>query len=294
VSNGNHIVTARAWDTSGAFGDQTISIIVGSNQPIVRLSTPGNDANVGSPVNIIANGSPTPGHSVNGWWIYVDGVATYNAHATNSINANVPMPTGKHSVLARAWDTSGAFGDQTVALTVSPKPAVAVSVPLPGTNVNSSVNVQASATPSSGRTITGWYVYVDGQAKYHVSNVKSINTTINVPNWLHTVLVRAWDTSGAYGDQSLTVNVSPVAVNISTPMDGAGVDSPVKIQAAATSAYAITGWHIYIDGVDSYQQNNGKGLNASLKIASGSHSIDVRAWDSTGTYGDETVTVTVP
>src|SRR5262249_27487421 len=86
AGNGNHIVTARAWDTSGAFGDQTISITVGSNQPLVRLSTPGNDTNIGSPVNIIATGSPTPGHAISGWWVYVDGVPTYNAHAVNSIN----------------------------------------------------------------------------------------------------------------------------------------------------------------------------------------------------------------
>ena len=294
AGNGNHVVTARAWDTSGAFGDQTISISVGSTEPIVRLSTPANGANLGSPVNIIAAGSPTPGHSVSGWWIYVDGVPTYNAHATNSINANVPMSIGKHSVLTRVWDNSGAFGDQTVALTVSAKPAVAVAVPLPGMNVNSSVNVQASATPSPGHTITGWYVYVDGQAKYHVSNVKSINTNINVSNWLHTLLVRTWDSSGAYGDQSFTINVSPVAVNISTPMDGAGVASPVNIKASATSLHEITGWHIYVDGVDSYKQNDGKPLNASLKLASGSHNVDVRAWDSTGTYGDDTIAVTVP
>jgi hypothetical protein len=121
--------------------------------PFVKVSTPSNDENVGAPVNIQALASPTAGHTISGWKIYVDGVRVYDAGAVNAIDTNVALSPGVHVLLVRAWDTSGAHGDQTLNLTIVSKPAVAVSVPAPGSNVISPINIQASATPTSGHRL---------------------------------------------------------------------------------------------------------------------------------------------
>jgi len=295
MKNGQHTVVVRAWDTSGAFGDQTLTLTVSSLNPAVTISTPANNANVGSPVNVVASASPTAGHTVSGWWIYLDGIGVYSAGPVSAINANVGMAAGTHTLLARAWDTSGAYGDQTLTLTVSSKPAVAVSVPAAGFNVISPINIQASAFASSGHSITGWHVYVDGANKYSAGSVASINANIsNVSAGSHTILVRAWDSSGAYGDQTLSLQVGTVAVNASTPANSAAVNSPVNIQAGASSGHAITGWIVYVDGISAFAQNNGSVINAKLTISHGAHSVIVRAWDSTGAYGDQTINLTVP
>lgn len=294
MKDGQHTVLVRAWDTSGAFGDRYLSLTVGEAKPFVTVSTPAKDANVGAPANVIATASPTAGHAISGWWIYVDGAGVHNDGPVNAINAKVPMTVGTHKVMVRVWDTSGAFGDQTLTLTVSNKPAVAASEPLPGSQVISPIPIQASATPGSGHSIRGWYVYVDGVAAYHAGSVSSINTTITVSTGAHTVLVRAWDSSGAYGDQTLSLEVSRVAVNISTPANGASVDSPVNIRASGLSAHPITGWYIYVDKVAAFSQGKGDSINADVPMTSGSHTVMVRAWDSTGAYGDQTVNVTVP
>src|ERR1039458_1941749 len=105
----------------------------------------------------------------------------------------------------------------------------------------------------------------------------------------HTVLVRARDSSGAYGAQRLTLQVQRVAVNISTPLNGASANSPVNIQATASSAHSVTRWHVYIDSIDSYEQNNGSFIDINLPMGFGAHIVLVRAWDSTGAFGDQTI-----
>lgn len=293
LNNGQHSLVIRASDTSGAISEQTVSVNVNAT-PLVALSTPGDGANVGAPVNVIAFASPTAGHSLTGWWVYVDGARIYNAGAVNQINASIPMSIGTHSMIVRAWDNSGAFGDQTVTLNVGNTPAVAVAAPLTGTNVISPFNVQASATPTIGNHITGWIVYVDNGSAYKTSGVNSINANITASAGGHSILVRSWDSSGAFGDQTLKMQVGKVAVNISAPLNGASVNSPVSIQAAASSANSVATWHIYVDSVDSFTQSGGNSINTNLEMNSGIHSVLVRAWDSTGAYADQTITVVVP
>jgi hypothetical protein len=263
------------------------------SKPQVTVTSPANGATVDSPVTIQAVASPTAGHAISGWYIYVDSVAVWNKSGVSSINASVSMTTGAHTVLVRAWDTSGAFGDQTLTLTIATKPVVTVSTPTNGSNVISPINVQASATPTSGRSISGWYVYVDGVAAFHQSGVSSINTNITASSGQHTVLVRAWDTSGAFGDQSLSLDVQTVAVNISTPANGAIVTSPVNVQATASSSKKVTGWYIYVDSQAVYSQSNGDPIDTDIALTSGTHTMLVRAWNSTGAFGDQTITLIV-
>ena len=167
----------------------------------------GNNANVGSPVNLRAIASPTAGHSITGWRIYADGISAYSAAAVNSINANLGLKVGTHTLVVRTWDTSGAYGDRTLNLTVSAKPAVAVATPVPGSSLASPIYIHASATPSAGAYIQGWHIYLDGTDKYAAGAVSSISSSIPASKGQHTVVVRAWDSSGAFGDQTLSLQV---------------------------------------------------------------------------------------
>lgn len=294
MKTGTHTVLVRAWDSSGAYGDETLTVTVAALDPTVSVSTPANNATAGSPVNVLASASPTAGQTITGWWVYVDGVGKYNGGASNTISPNIAMSVGTHSVVVRAWDTSGAFGSQTLNLTVASKPAVAVSTPLPGVNVISPITIKASATPTSKNSITGWWVYLDGVGKYQGGAVGSIDTSISAAAGTHTLLVRAWDSSGAFGDQTFTVSVGTVAVNVSSPLTGAAVTSPGNIVASASSANALTGWAIYVDSVTAYEQDYGGSVNANLELTPGMHTVLVRAWDSTGGFGSQTITLTVP
>jgi hypothetical protein len=180
---------------------------IGGIKPEVIVSSPANSSTMAAPVPIQASANPSPGHSIVGWWIYVDSVGVYKAGAVSSIQPNVGMHTGTHRVVVRAWDSSGNFGDQTLTLNVNAiKPSVKISTPLNNASVGSPVNLRASATPSSGQTIVGWWVYVDRIGSYNVGATNSINANLKMSSGTHKVVVRAWDSSGSYGDHAITVN----------------------------------------------------------------------------------------
>ena len=178
----------------------------GGIKPTVIVSSPVNSSTMTAPVPIQASASPSPGHSIAGWWIYVDNVGVYKTGAVSSIQPNVSMHTGTHQVVVRAWDSSGNFGDQKLTLTVNAiKPSVQISTPSNNATVGSPVNLRASASPSSGQTITGWRVYVDGKASYSGGASSSVNASLKMSTGPHRVLVRAWDSSGNYGDHAISV-----------------------------------------------------------------------------------------
>src|SRR4051794_39885297 len=84
---------------------------------------------------------------------------------------------------------------------------VTVSSPANNANVPTTFNVVASATTNAGAQVTGWHIYVDSNDVYGTPGpTSSINTAITVSAGTHTVLVRAWDSTGAFGSQTLTVN----------------------------------------------------------------------------------------
>lgn len=294
MSNGTHTVVVRAWDTSGAFGDRTLTVTASALKPKVTVLTPTNNATVGSPVNLQAEASPTAGQTIKSWSVQVDGNNVYSGGAASTLNTHVSLSQGNHSVLVRAYDTSGAYSDQTLNLTIAAKPSVSITTPAIGANVLSPFSIKAWGTPTSGHSITGWWVYVDSVGKYNAGALTSIDPSITASTGTHTVVVRAWDTSGAYGDQTFTVDVQPVAVNISNVLSGASVNSPMNLVANALSSHSIASWTVYVDGGTAHTQNYGNWLNTNLDLLPGSHTILVRSWDSTGAHGDQSINVTVP
>jgi phospholipase C len=179
---------------------------------------------------------------------------------------------------------------------------VTICQPAAGSTVGSPVHVVAGTTSST--KITGMWVYLDGTSFYH-SSTNSVDTTIQAANGAHTILVKAWDSTGLVtrASVSFTVgtttggapctlsSVSP-SVTICTPAAGATVSSPFRIYAGTTSSKKVTGMWAYLDnkGVTSSQTNF---LDAQVSATAGSHTLRVRAWDYTGAHFDKVITFSV-
>lgn len=188
--------------------DMSDFFTVSGSKPEVIVSAPANASTMTSPVPIQASARAAAGDSISGWWIYVDHVGVYHHGAASSINPNISMGTGTHTVIIRAWDSSGNYGDHTLALNVSTtKPVVKISSPSNSSTVSSPVSLKALATPSSSQTITGWRVYVDSTARYNGGATSSINPSLKLAAGTHRIVVRAWDTSGDYGDRTISVTI---------------------------------------------------------------------------------------
>lgn len=87
--------------------------------------------------------------------------------------------------------------------------------------------------------------------------------------------------------------VSLGSAQVTVKVTGLGTTSPISLQATASSSHPITGWQVYLDNVDAYTGPASSTISASIKASSGSHTLVVRAWDSTGAYGTATVSDTV-
>jgi phosphatidylinositol-3-phosphatase len=81
---------------------------------------------------------------------------------------------------------------------------VTVCSPVAGSTVSSPVHFVAAA--KSTHPITTMRIYIDNSAKFTV-NASSINTTLTVSTGTHSVVVQAWDSSGAVFKTPLTIHV---------------------------------------------------------------------------------------
>ena len=90
-----------------------------------------------------------------------------------------------------------------------------------------------------------------------------------------------------------TTCLAQVTVKLGSPTNGSSVTAPVELQASASSSRAITGWHAYLDGQSVYTAGTAGSISGSFSAAAGTHQLVVRAWDSSGAYGDQTVNITV-
>lgn len=87
--------------------------------------------------------------------------------------------------------------------------------------------------------------------------------------------------------------LAQVTVQLAAPGSNSNVNAPFTLQASASSGYAITGWHAYLDGVDVFQGGSQQTISASISASQGTHQLVVRAWNSNGAYGDQTVQINV-
>lgn len=83
----------------------------------VTVTTPSNGTTVNSPTNFIAHATAPSGRTIRAMRIYVDSVSVYLVDAA-SLNTNVSMSSGGHSVTVQAWDNMGAVYKQGLSVTV--------------------------------------------------------------------------------------------------------------------------------------------------------------------------------
>lgn len=125
---GDHEVTIRAWDTTGAYGSQQMRVTV--SRVSVRASGRRNLSDSGS---IHVRAAASSSETITGWQIYLDNADVYTGPASGTIDADIHMTEGSHQLVIRAWDASGAYGSQSVQATVSDPapPVVHVGLPVP-------------------------------------------------------------------------------------------------------------------------------------------------------------------
>jgi PKD repeat protein len=209
MNTGQHHVVAQAWDAIGTLYRAEAYINVANQAPVAALSLSPTSGVAPVTVNASTAASSDADGSIAASTIdFGDGTIANGPTASHSYSA-----AGTYTVTARVTDNFGATGTASGTVTVTtpappppttPTGSVTISSPAPGP-VRSPLNVAASAT-ASPNPITAMRVYVDGASVYSV-NAASLNTSVSVSKGKHTLLVNAWDSSGAVFQSSVSFNV---------------------------------------------------------------------------------------
>lgn len=121
----------------------------------------------------------------------------------------------------------------TMTLATASFAGVTVSSPAAGSTLGSPVHFVASAT--STHPITAMRIYVDSVSAYLVS-ASSLDTSVAMSAGSHSIIVQAWDSTGAVYKMPLTLTVS------STPAPPPGLPAPPAGAVVKTNIDQITGW----------------------------------------------------
>lgn len=123
MAAGQHRVTAKAWDVNGKAYSKTIYITVAGSGRCsastigVHICSPSNNANVSSPVEILAAAKGKA--QIRAWIVYVDGKGVWSPDLySTSISPQLDISPGRHRVTAKAWDVRGNVYSQTIYVNV--------------------------------------------------------------------------------------------------------------------------------------------------------------------------------
>ena len=126
----------------------------------------------------------------------------------------------------------------TLTLATASFAGVTVSSPTSGSTSGSPVHFVASAT--SANPITAMRIYVDSISVYLISASK-LDTYVPIATGGHSVVVQAWDSTGAVFKASLSMTVSGTAPT-PTPTPTSGLPAPPSTAVVKSNIDQMTGW----------------------------------------------------
>jgi acid phosphatase len=251
----------------------------------VNISTPFANAVVASPVRIQATSSNnSPVHTMQ---LYVDNVLKYQV-ADNSIDTSLPIPAGKHFVVAQSWDSAGGIHKRGIYVNVQSQ-AVVVTNPAPREVVGSEVQVGAIAGGQS--KVSKMQLYVDGNSQFQSSG-NTLNTSISLSAGNHTLNVEAADSAGNLASNKFSVTSARPSIHILSPASPTGLLSPIFVSASSIDPSPVRTIQIYEDHNLIYQVT-GTGVQATIPMSVGQHLLAVQAWNTAGQTYKQTVNLNV-
>lgn len=277
---GNYIVFVKATGRPSLTNKMSagVQITVPNKPPVASVSvTPLSGT---APVMVTASAaasSDSDGSIVNTSINFGDGSAAVNAISASHIYNTV----GKYTITATVTDNLGATSSAAVVVNVSStnKPPVAALAVTPGSGYGP-VTVSASTAGSSdpdGSIAQSSINFGDGSATVSGASASHIYSAAGS----YTVTAIVTDNLGASSSASATVTVNAPTVIVSSPGNGASVSSPVHVVATGFSGHTVTAMQIYVDSNLIYQIKS-PNLDTLVAMASGTHSLIVKGWDSSG------------
>ncbi|MFI5088074.1 MAG: Ig-like domain-containing protein, partial [Terriglobales bacterium] len=244
VADGNHSITAAAWDLAGnTVTSSPVTVAVDNGAPTVSLTSPSNGSVVTGVVPVSASASAL----VSRVGFYLDGATLIGTATSSPYSANWNtsglIQGSSHTVSAVAYGINGKTAPSsavTVAIKDTTPPTVAVTSPANKASVSGAVTISASASDNVGVAKVGFYV--DGALlTTDVSPPYSAAWNTNTAALgSHALTARAYDQAGnSTTSAAVSVNVvdkTPPTVAITSPANGSYVSKSTTVTISATAS----------------------------------------------------------
>ncbi|MGA8528378.1 MAG: hypothetical protein WB622_01605 [Acidobacteriaceae bacterium] len=295
----------------------------------VTITTPGNNAQVTSPISLAASADTCSSQPVTAMGYSLDSETDTTMVDKTSLNAQIPASTGKHTIHVKAWNTQGevcvedvtvdvttatASSDPPATSALSAPPATAaatevstqgitVSSPYSGTSHTSPFTLTASASSCQSKTITNMGYSLDSGGTTMVDSSR-IGATVSAATGSHTVHVKAWGTGGVVCTAAVSITItgssqgattSSGGITVSSPENGSSVSSPFSLVAKAgtCSGQAVTSLGYSLDNSSDTTLINGTSVDTQVTAASGGHTLHVKSWGKSGASCSDSLSITV-
>jgi len=181
---------------------------------------------------------------------------------------------------------------------------VTVCHPSDGAVGLSPAHIVSHFTSSTAASVS--QIYLDFKLVFQIAG-GNIDTHLPLAPGEHRLEVKSWTKGQPFHNdfflstpRSIPATVPPCsestnfAVNICSPGQNAAVDAPVHVVAPAKSTAPITTMQIYLDFKEVFHSPNSTLIETDVPMDSGSHSLIVKAWDSTGRSFSSSRNISVP
>jgi phosphatidylinositol-3-phosphatase len=272
MSLGDHHVTVQSWDAAGGIHKRSLDVNVQSQAVMVTDPPPNAVVSSSVPVSAVGTGSK----AITKMQLYIDGNAHFQSSG-NTLNTKISLSPGPHNLAVEATDSSGNLTRSKIPVTAA-SPSVQILSPEPNSSLYAPLYVSAKTIDPTPITVV--QIYVDHALAYQFRGT-GVQARLPMSVGTHSVVVKAWNASGASYKRSVTVNIVPVPITISSPVANATVTSPVKVTASVAANSPVKKMNIYIDHVLKYK-SPGTSVSHSFTLSSGQHHIVVKGWDQYG------------
>ncbi len=292
VSDGAHVITARAFDGAGNTASSSANINVGNSDtviPAISITAPsGGTYRFGT---ISVNATATDNVGVSKVWFALDGVnmSTDTTFAYSWSFDTLTTTNGPHTITATAFDAVGNSSATAVSFNIAnpdiSSPTVTMTSPSSGVQLAGVFAISATASDNVG--ISTVQFFVDGVLA--ISDISSpyggsINT-LSYSTGSHVLSARAYDAAGNSSATAVTVSfiqdVSSPTVSITAPTTGVTLYGTTLISVTASDDIAVSTVQFLVDGVFLSSDTTAPytATFSTINYSSGTHLIQVRAFD---------------
>jgi len=278
--------------------------------PSVAITSPQNDTTVNGSLTV--NVSAADEGSVDRVELYVDGklLSSDTASPYTFVWDTYGYANSDHELMAVAYDTAGNDGRSSITtVNVSNEsaddtkaPLVAITSIQGGALVSGGITVDVSATDEGGVVLVE--LYLDGVllGEDITSPYAFFWDTTAYANGTYELVAMADDTAGNQGaSEAINVSVDNVifedteapVVTITSPGDDASIGNRETVQASASDDSGINRMEFFLDGeLKAVKYKNELSWNWNTrKLPKGAYTLSVKAFDTAGNEGVDTITV---